>query len=130
MESTKRKSWKVPLIALCILITILVWLAFGERGLIGLYRTEMERQAHIERIRELVEENQALLEEIQRLRTDTSYIESVARKELNLIRENEVVYKFDNEQDNGAPNKASSGQKRSDGTANFNRRGTTHGESQ
>ena len=58
----------------------------------------MERQAHIERIQELVEENQALLEEIERLRTDMSYIESVARRELNLIRENEVVYRFENQQ--------------------------------
>jgi cell division protein FtsB len=98
MASTKWKTWRVPLIALGILITILVWLAFGERGLVRLYQTEMERQAHIERIQELVEENQALLEEIERLRTDMSYIESVARRELNLIRENEVVYRFENQQ--------------------------------
>jgi cell division protein FtsB len=97
MAATKWKTWKFPLIAMGILIIILAWLAFGERGLVRLYQTEVERQAHIERIRELAEENQALLEEIERLRTDMSYIESVARRELNLIRENEVVYRFDNQ---------------------------------
>ncbi len=75
----------------------MAWLAFGERGFLHLYDAEMERQAHIERIRRLAAENQALLEEINRLRTDIEYAESVARKELNLIKENEVIYRFKKE---------------------------------
>ena len=55
----------------------------------------MERQARVETIRQLAEENQSMLEEIHRLRTDMEYIESVARKELNLIKQNEIVYRFD-----------------------------------
>lgn len=97
LNSKKKKFWKIPLIILCFLVPILVWLAFGERGLIHLYRTEMERQVYIDRIRQLAEENQALLEEIHRLRTDMKYVESVARKELNLIKQNEIVYRFDKE---------------------------------
>ena len=57
-------------------------------------RTEIERQASIDRIRKLAEENEALIEEVQRFRTDMEYVESVARKELNLIRENEVIYRL------------------------------------
>jgi cell division protein FtsB len=94
LSSKKGKFWKVLLIVLCFLGAIAAWLAFGERGLLRLYNAEMERQAHIDRIRRLAAENRALLEEINRLRTDIEYAESVARRELNLIKENEVIYRF------------------------------------
>lgn len=97
MNSKKRKSWKLPLIVLCFLVAIAAWLAFGERGFLHLYNAEMERQAHIDRIRRLAEENRALMEEINRLRNDIEYAESVARRELNLIKENEVIYRFKKE---------------------------------
>lgn len=94
MSSKKGKFWKLPLIILCFLGAIVAWLAFGERGFLHLYNAEMERQVHIDRIRRLAAENRALLEEINRLRTDLEYVESVARRELNLIKKNEVIYRF------------------------------------
>jgi cell division protein FtsB len=54
----------------------------------------MKHQDHAVRIRQLGEENQALVEEIHRLRTDMKHMESVVRKELNLIKANEVIYRF------------------------------------
>ena len=81
-------------VVLCFLGPLLAWLGFGDRGLFHLYRKEMERQAYVEKIRSLAEENQKMLEEIHRLRSDLNYVESVARKELNLIKPNELVYRF------------------------------------
>lgn len=95
--SSKKKILKILLIALCLTGAIVAWLGFGERGLIRLYHTEMERQAFIERIRRLDEENKALLKEVQRFRTDMKYVESVVRRELNLIKKNEIIYRFKNE---------------------------------
>lgn len=95
MNLRRSKFWKVPLLVLLLLGGIIAWLGFGEQGLIHLYRTEMERRAYIERIRRLAEENRALLEEIERLRSDMEYVESVARRQLNLIKENEVIYRFE-----------------------------------
>ncbi len=92
--SRKRRLWWRALLLLGLLGPILAWLALGERGLIRLYQTEMERQAHLERIRRLTEENQALLEEVERLRNDRSYAESVARKELHLVKPGELVYRI------------------------------------
>ena len=94
MNSEKKISWKIPIIALCFLVGVAAWLGFGERGLVHLYRKEIERQACLDRIRQLAEANQRLLDEVQRLRTDMKYVESVARKQLNLVRENEVIYRF------------------------------------
>ena len=78
----------------------MTWLGFGKRGFLHLYRMEKKRQTSIERIRKVEEENQAIIEEIRRLKTDTHYLESVARKELGLVKENEILYRFSREQNN------------------------------
>lgn len=87
----------------------MAWVGFGDRGLIHLHRLETEREAHLERIRRLAGENQSLMAEIQRLRTDIQYVEKVARKELGLIKENEVIYRFAGDTDRTAaePDRAS-----------------------
>jgi cell division protein FtsB len=105
-KNKKRKLWRIPLIVFCILGPIVAWLGFGEQGLIHLYHTEIERQAYIERIRQLTEENQALLDEINRLRTDMKYVEDVARKHFNMIKEDEVIYRFGEEKKRGEDTEA------------------------
>jgi cell division protein FtsB len=89
-----KRILKIPLILLCFAVPIAGWIWYGEGGMVRLCRTEVERQACLDRIRKLVAENQALIEEVHRFRTDMSYVEAVARTELNLIRENEVIYRF------------------------------------
>ena len=88
---------KIPLIVLCLFFLSVIWLWFGEGGFARLYRSEAERQSCIERIHRLAEENQILLDEVELLRTDMKYLESVARRELNLIKKNEVIYRFTKE---------------------------------
>lgn len=80
-----------------ILALIIGWLGFGQRGLVHLYRMEQDRQAFLARIHTLEGENQKLLDEINRLRNDKEYIEAVARKELTLIKDNEMLYRFTKE---------------------------------
>ena len=43
--------------------------------------------------------NRELIVEIRRLKGDPQYLESVARKELGLVRENEVIYRFKKDSD-------------------------------
>ncbi|HEJ83887.1 MAG TPA: septum formation initiator family protein, partial [Desulfobacteraceae bacterium] len=90
-----RKLLKIPFIVLFLGFLSAAWLWFGEGGFVRLYRSEAERQTCIERIHKLAAENQALLNEVHLLRTDMQYLETVARRNLNLIKENEVVYRFD-----------------------------------
>jgi cell division protein FtsB len=45
-------------------------------------------------VEELKEKNRELIAEIRRLKGDPQYLQSVARKELGLVRENEVIYRF------------------------------------
>jgi cell division protein FtsB len=94
LSRRKRKLVKISLAALCILGPVIAWLGFGQYGFIHLYRVGKERQAYVQKIKKLTEENQALFDEIQRLRKDPKYVERVARKELGLLKENEVIYRF------------------------------------
>jgi len=38
-----------------------------------------------------------LANEIRRLKEDNKYFESVARKQLGMVKENEIIYRFKNE---------------------------------
>ena len=82
------------MILLCFAVPISAWIWYGEGGMVRLFHTGTERQECLDRIRKLVADNQTLMEEVHRFRTDMTYVESVARNELNLIRENEVIYRF------------------------------------
>ena len=98
MSLNRKKLIKSSFITLLFFGLIIAWLGFGERGFLHLYRMEKNRQAYLERIREVEKENQALIDEIRRLNTDTAYLESVARKELGLVKEDEILYRFGREQ--------------------------------
>lgn len=94
MAVNKKQFYQALLLILFIIGIIVSWLAFGDRGFIYLYRMEKERQVYVERIKKLELANQKIKDEIYRLRTDSDYIESTAKKELGLVRENEIIYRF------------------------------------
>ena len=68
---------------------------FGDKGILHLLRLQKE----LARIREMnikiEEENQKLKEEVKRLQSDKRYIEEIARKELGMVKEGEIIYQFD-----------------------------------
>ena len=99
MSITKKKFLKFFFIFILFLGLIVAWLGFGERGFYHLYRMEQERQVYLEKIQRLESANQALLEQIDRLQKGKEYIESVARRELNLVKKDEIIYRFDQNQD-------------------------------
>lgn len=94
MAIVKNKFFKGLLLGLFVIILVVSWLAFGDRGFIYLYRMDKEREEYLERIEELKLANQKLQDEIDKLRTDRDYIEATARKELGLVKKNEVIYRF------------------------------------
>jgi cell division protein FtsB/cell division protein DivIC len=85
-----------------ILILIIIFLLilgsltfFGEKGIFNLLRLRKEVARIKERNLKLEEENQKLKEEVKRLQSDKRYIEEVARKELGMVKEGEIIYRFD-----------------------------------
>jgi len=91
---------KFSLLALLFLGLVAAWLGFGERGFIHLYRMDRERQTYLEKINKLERENRELLDEIQRLRSDREYVESLGRREMGLLKEDEIMYRFETKKEN------------------------------
>ncbi len=69
------------------------YILFSERGFADLQRLIADRNQLAEHNQRIVRENIALGEEIDRLNHDPAYIERIARKELGMIRQNEIVIK-------------------------------------
>ncbi|MBN1225813.1 MAG: septum formation initiator family protein [Deltaproteobacteria bacterium] len=59
-----------------------------------LKKVQNEKEKYLTIIKQLEEKNKMLVSEIRRLREDKKYLESTARKELGLVKENEKIYRF------------------------------------
>ena len=77
------------------IFTIMVLLTiFGNKGFMD-YNTLKEKQAALEETNEcIISENEELKREITLLKTDLRYIESVARRELGMVKKGDIVYQF------------------------------------
>ena len=71
--------------------TLLVNGLIGERGLMETVRARRAFAAAAEDLSRLRQQNAALRERVRRLRNDASAIEAVARGELGLMRDGEIV---------------------------------------
>lgn len=87
----RKRMYFIP--AGCILF-ILYFTVFGERGLLRIYHLSREKEQIRERVGEVRGENEKLKREIEALKTDRRYLESIARKDFGLVRPNEMVYQF------------------------------------
>ena len=83
----------LSLVAL-VLFNIFLIMVFGDRGLVEVSHLKGERDRLLKDNRELTEKNLSLHREIERLKTDSAYIEHVARQELGMIGRDEVIIRF------------------------------------
>jgi cell division protein FtsB len=79
--------------AVLLLMALLFFIVFSERGLAEFSQSKKERDRIKEHNQQLTQENLTLGVEIDRLKNDPHYIESVARKEFGMIGQNEIVVK-------------------------------------
>ena len=88
------------------ILFILFFTIFGERGLLRIGHLSGEKKEIQEKVDSLRAENDRLKREIEALKTDRRYLESIARKEFGLVRKNEIIYQFTDVQNQGeAPQK-------------------------
>ena len=81
--------WPLALIAL-----VMGFALFGERGVIPLVQLGHQKSALLAELEAVEQKNNALRQEIDALRSDRRYIERVARTELGMVREDELVFQF------------------------------------
>ena len=79
------------ILAIC---SMLFFIIFGENGWVDLNLLRQEKQRLLLENRKLEKENLSLYREIDRLKNDMTYIESIARQELGMIREEELILKL------------------------------------
>jgi len=72
---------------------LLLFIMFSDNGLSDLFRLKSERDRLVQENLRLKRENLTLYRTIDRLKNDPEYIESIARKELGMIRKGEVILK-------------------------------------
>lgn len=77
-----------------IILFILYFTVFGDRGLLRISHLRRDRDEMQKKLTELKGENDKLRREIEALRSDRRYLESLARRDFGLVRGNEVIYQF------------------------------------
>jgi len=87
----KKRMYLVPAVFILIFLSFTI---FGERGLLRIYHLDREKEEIQQRAAILKAENDKLKREIEALKTDRRYLESIARKDFGLVRKNEVIYQF------------------------------------
>jgi cell division protein FtsB len=80
-------------IAILLLAALFFFIIVNEHGLADLIFLKQERRKLVEKSERLSQENLSIGIEIDRLKHDPEYIENIARKELGMIGEDEVVLK-------------------------------------
>ncbi len=73
---------------------ILFFTVFGDKGLLRIYELKQDKNKINTRLSENRNDNEKLKREIVALKSDRRYIESIARKDFGLVRNNEVIYQF------------------------------------
>ena len=82
------------IIPAAIILFILFFTVFGERGVLRIYRMTQEKEDIQKKAAQIMAENEQLKREIDALKSDRRYLESIARKEFGLVRPNEIIYQF------------------------------------
>ncbi len=67
---------------------------FGDKGVINTLRIMQYKASLEEKISQIEADNAELRREIDALRNDHRYLEALARKELGMVKEDELIYQF------------------------------------
>ncbi|MBW2440493.1 MAG: septum formation initiator family protein [Deltaproteobacteria bacterium] len=79
-----------------LLLALFFFIIVSEHGLADLRFLKREHDRLVDQNRQLTRENQAISIEIDRLKHDPVYIESIARQELGMIGKDEIILKPQN----------------------------------
>jgi len=97
----QKRMYVIPGLAVAF---ILYFTIFGERGLLRIYHLNKEKQQVQLRLEAIRGENMKLVREVEALKNDRRYLESIARRDFGMVRKNEVIYQFPAQQKTEAVN--------------------------
>lgn len=85
----RQNLWPLALVAL-----ILGFAFMGERGILHMLKLNSQKESLSAKVAGIEAQNDQLRVEIASLRGDRRYIERVARTELGMVRDDELVFQF------------------------------------
>ena len=100
-EMTSSAWWKLPWWALLVIAGFLALALFGERGVLRVMEVSLQGDRLRAEIARLSEQNGRLAEEVRGLRSDRSFIEDIARRDLGLVKAHEIIYVFPRDEPSG-----------------------------
>jgi cell division protein FtsB/cell division protein DivIC len=100
-SAEKGPGRRIPWVPVIIILFILGAGLFGEKGALRMLKARRQKADLERQVAEKQEINRDLKKEINRLKTDRIYIEALARKELGMVGDGEVVYQFPGEEADG-----------------------------
>ncbi len=80
-------------IVILVLFSLLLFIMFSDNGLADLFKLKSDKDRLLQENTRLKRENLIMYRTIERLKNDPEYIESIARKELGMIRKGEIILK-------------------------------------
>jgi len=97
MDRGNRAS--IVLIVLFSMILIVSIAVFGDKGILEVYQMKQRLDDLEDANRKLTAENRELVDQIERLQNDPREIERIARDELGLVGDDEMIYRFSDKKD-------------------------------
>lgn len=93
-NSPRPSPRRLPIVPVLLALLLLGFALFGERGILRALQASRQKAALQEEVRQLEAANAELRQEIESLRNDRRYLEAIARKELGMVKDDELVYQF------------------------------------
>jgi cell division protein FtsB len=94
-KEQKNSIFRLISILLVLVSVLVVFLSFfGDSGILELNKLKNKSNGIFTNIAKLKKENSRLRVEIDKLKTNSGYIEELARKEFGMVKEGEVVFLF------------------------------------
>jgi cell division protein FtsB len=87
-------SRRIPWWSFGIVVVVLTFALFGDRGILHLFKQKRQQADLQQQLAEVEEVNAGLRQEIASLSADRRHLERLARSQLGMVREDEVVYQF------------------------------------
>jgi cell division protein FtsB len=90
----KSRFLQLPFWATVLVLLLLGLALFGDKGVLRALQYRRQKADLENRIRSLEATNAALRKEIEALRSDRRYLENLARRELGMVKKDELIYQF------------------------------------
>jgi cell division protein FtsB len=93
-NSADTSTRRIPWLPLGIVAVILGFALFGNRGILHIFKLKRQQADLQQQLSQVEAVNAGLRQEIASLSTDRRHLERMARSQLGMVRDDEVVYQF------------------------------------